>query len=69
MTKKLCEDFLKNKRKQISFLALYEHLMFKSDYLAFEEKDLCLYLKADSIFEFSSYEKEFWDVDIKLRKK
>ncbi len=68
-TKKLCKDFLKKKRKSISFTSLFEHLIIQSYYLTFKEKDLCLYLKSDLLFEFSSYEKEFWDVEIKLRKK
>jgi hypothetical protein len=68
-TKSLCKDFLKKKRKPIPFLSLYEHLILQSHYLSFKEKDLCEYLKTDELFEFSSDEKEFWDVDVKLLKK
>ena len=68
-TKNLCKNFLQNKRKPIPFLSIYEHLIFQSDYLAFKEKELCVYLKNDEQFEFSGNEIEFWDVDIKLSKK
>ncbi len=68
-TKNLCKDFLKKKRKPISFLSLYEYLIIEFDYLKFQEKDLYEYLKTDGFFEFSDNEKEFWDVDIKLLKK
>ena len=68
-TKNLCKAFLKNKRKPIPFLSLYEYLLFQSDYLAFKEKELCEYLENDEQFEFSGNKVEFWDVDIKLSKK
>ena len=68
-TKNLCKAFLKNKRKPIPFLSLYEYMLFQSDYLAFKEKELCEYLENDEQFEFSGNEVEFWDVDIKLSKK
>ena len=38
-TKKLCYEFLKNKRIPIPFLSLYEHLVIQSYYLKFKEKD------------------------------
>ena len=68
-TKNLCKNFYKNKRKPIPFLSLYEHLILQSDYLAFKEKGLCVYLKTDELFEFSGDEIEFWDVEVKLLKK
>lgn len=68
-TKNLCKDFLKNKRKPIPFLSIYENLLFQSDYLAFKEIELCAYLKNDEQFEFSGNALYFWDVDIKLLKK
>jgi len=68
-TKSLCKDFLQNKRKPIPFLSIYEHLIFQSDYLAFNEKEMCEYLKTDIHFGFSGDQKYFWDVDIKLLKK
>ena len=67
--KNLCKNILENKRKSISFLSLYEHLLFQSDYLAFKEKELCEYLRNDQRFEFSDNKVVFWDVDIKLSKK
>jgi len=67
-TKNLCKDFLKNKKKPIPFLSIYENLLFQSDYLAFKEKELYEYLKNDEQFEFSGNELYFWDVDIKLSK-
>ena len=68
-TKSLCKAFLKNKRKFVSFLSVFEHLIFQSDYLIFKVQDLYEYLKTDLHFEFSGDEKEFWGVDIKLLKK
>jgi len=68
-TKNLCKAFLKNKRKSIPFLSVFEHLMFQSNYLTFKEQDLYEYLKTDLHFEFFGKEKEFWDVNIKLSKK
>lgn len=67
-TKNSCTNFLKNKRKPVPFLRVYEHLIFQSDYIAFKEKDLCEYLKNDRIFVFSGELMYFWDVDIKLSK-
>ncbi|HED05586.1 MAG TPA: hypothetical protein ENI61_02745 [Ignavibacteria bacterium] len=68
-TKDLCKDFLKKKRKPISFLSLYEYLIIEFDYVKFPESDLYKYLKTDVFFEFSDIKKEFWDVDIKLLRK
>jgi len=67
-TKNLCKNFLKNKRKPIPFISLYEYLIFQSYYLIFKEKDLYVYLKTDGLFKFSGNEKEVWDVNIKLKK-
>ena len=68
-TIKLCVDFLKQKRKPIPFLSLFEYLIIEFDYVKFQEKELLDYLKNVGFFEFSDIEKEFWDVDIKLLKK
>ena len=67
-TKNLCKYFLKNKRKPVSFLSLFESLIIEFAYMKFQEEDLYKYLKTDKFFEFSDIEKEFWDVDIKLLK-
>ncbi len=67
-TKEICKDFLKKKRKPISFLSLYEYLMIKFDYIKFQEEDLFEYLKTDNIFEFSDNKKDFFNINIKLLK-
>jgi len=67
-TKNLCKDFLKSKRKPVSFLSLFESLRIEFAYMKFQEEDLYKYLKTDKFFKFSDIEKEFWDVDIKLLK-
>lgn len=67
-TEKLCEDFLKNKRKRISFSNLIEHFIIQSYYLTFEEEELYAFLKKDGRFEFTNDE-EFRDVKIKLSKR
>ncbi len=68
-TKNICKSFFRKKRKPVSFLSLHEHLILQSYYLTFKEKDLCDFLRLEDGFEFSSDEKEFWEVDIKLLKK
>jgi len=68
-TKKLCKDFLKKKRKPISFLSLYEYLMIEFDYMKFQEEELFKYLKSDNSFEFSGNEEYLGDIDIKLLRK
>lgn len=67
-TIKLCEDFLKSKRKQTGFLNLIEHFIIQSYYLTFEEEELYVFLKKNGHFEFSN-EEEFWNVRVKLLKK
>lgn len=67
-TIKLCEDFLKNKRKRTDFSNLIEHFIIQSYYLTFEEKQLYAFLKKDASFEFTN-EEEFWDVKVKLLKR
>lgn len=66
-TKKLCVDFLKNKRKQTRVYNLIEHFIIQSYYLTFEEEELCTFLKKDKRFECTD-EQAFWDVKIKLLK-
>lgn len=67
-TKKICEDFLKKKRKRTRFYNLIEHFILQSYYLAFREEELCTFLKKDKRFEFTN-EEDFWDAKIKLSRK
>lgn len=67
-TKKLCKDFLKNKRKRTDFSNLIEHFIIQSYYLTFEEEQLYAFLKKDASFEFTN-EEEFRDVKVKLLKR
>ncbi|HYX07795.1 MAG TPA: hypothetical protein VE912_13785 [Bacteroidales bacterium] len=67
-TKKLCEDFLKNKRRRTRFYNLIEHFIIQSNYMTFKEKELYVFLKKDKRFEFTN-EEDFWEAKIKLSKK
>ena len=67
-TKRICEDFLRTKKKPIPFLSLYEYLIIGFDYLKFQEKALYEYLIIDESFELDNH-KEFWEADIKFIQK
>ncbi len=68
-TLKMSIEFLRNKRRFIHILSIYEDFIFKSDYMDFKEEELVHFLlKHTDTFEFKGDITCFWDIDIKLKK-
>jgi hypothetical protein len=68
-TLKLCTQFFYRKRKSFSIFDIYGFLLLKSDYMAFDEKELLNFLKKHPhIFCFINKNKKFYEVEIKLNR-
>ena len=65
-----CREHLINKRKPYSVCQLHTDMILRSDYVAFNESELVLFLiQHVEIFEISGDRDHFSDVNVKLRRK
>lgn len=66
-TIRLCEKFLKGKRKPRSVGDIYSHLIVKADFLYFDEKSLAKFLcKYPNLFDISGNLSDYWNIEFKL---
>ena len=66
----LCVKFLKGKRKPRSISDIYVHFIVKSDFMYFDEESLAKYLsKFTNLFDLVEDPSDYWDMQVKLKKK